>query len=235
MPCSHYSQPLVTSLGRAWLAVLVCLGIGVTANLLAAASFADDYQSQQISNFLFFWFPNQPSVFALGRILYFTLRDCPRLMERIGRHSLVLGLAAMALFCLLAYLPPLGHYLGGTPWVPAAQVACLPMVVLVLAMSRNSGWLVNRTVEAIGRVSFSVYLLHFAVLHVFTLLPGMFMTRSAGVTAIAAYGMAYVVCATVTFALSAVSFRFIEQPGVALGKRLIARLRPGRSAVASVG
>jgi peptidoglycan/LPS O-acetylase OafA/YrhL len=214
---------LVTSLGRAWLAVFGSLAIGVVANLLAARAFAGAYEPQQISNFLFFWFPNQLSVFALGGILYFTLRDCPRLMEWIGRHSLALGLGAIAAFGALAYLPPLGQYLGGSTWLPAAQAACLPMLVLVLALSRHQGWLVNRAAQAIGQVSFSMYLLHFAVLHGVSLLPGMFHTRSTGVIAILAYAVAFVFCTLVSFALSALSYRFIEQPGVALGKRLIAR------------
>ncbi|MBO1080779.1 acyltransferase family protein [Roseomonas haemaphysalidis] len=226
---------LVTSLGRAWLALLACLGIGVVANLMAEQAFAGSYAPAAIENFLFFWFPNQLSIFALGGVLFFTLRNQPRLMGWVERHSTALALGAIVAFCLIAYLPWLGKYLGAMPWLPAGHVASLPLAVFALALSRHRGLLVNRAAAAMGAVSFSAYLLHFAVLHVVGLLPGLFMTRSAGVAAIAAYGLSFVACVALTFLLSKLSYHLIEQPGVALGKRLIARLRPSRVVATPVG
>lgn len=226
---------LVTSLGRALWGLVTCLAIGVAANLLAYEALIADYSAAELGNFLFFWFPNQLSVFAAGAVLYFTIRDCPRVMDVVARHSGALALAAIGAFSALAYLPPLGKFLGDGPGLPAGHAASLPLALLVLALSRHQGPLVNRAVAAVGMVSFSAYLGHFAVLHLMGLLPGLFQTQATGVGAIVAYALGFVACVAATYGIAWLSYRWIEQPGVALGKRLIARLRPGRAIAAPVG
>ncbi len=222
----------MTSLRLAWVGLVGCLAIGLTANLMVAPSLLHAFTPEEVENFLFFWFPNQISVFALGAVLFFTLRDCPRLMAWFERHSMALGIAAIAGFCALAYMPAGGKYLGDGPWPPAGQLACIPMAVLVLALSRHGGALVNHAAKTMGEVSFSAYLLHFAVLHLFALPELAFLTEATGVEAIMAYGVGFALCVAVTFGLAWLSYRWIEQPMIALGKRVIGNRSLTRPATA---
>jgi peptidoglycan/LPS O-acetylase OafA/YrhL len=64
----------VTNLRRALLVFAGSVAVGVLANNTAGAILDGSYTPVEIENFLFFWFPNQMSVFALGGVLFFLLR-----------------------------------------------------------------------------------------------------------------------------------------------------------------
>lgn len=79
-------------------------------------------------------------------------------------------------------------------------------------------WLVNRFTSYLGQVSYSVYLLHTTV--IYFMAP---VYRSI-YDAIPSLSIAFVACVASTFLLvlplSSLSYRFIELPGLRLGKRL---------------
>ena len=215
---------LVTSLRGALVALAVSVVLGTVANLTALAAFTPHYPAESINNFLFFWFPNQFSVFALGAVAYFTMKDAPRVMAFIERHSGRIAIGAILAFCVLAFMP-LGKYIGGQTLIPAGHAASLSLVVLVLALSRHKGLLVNRPAAEMGKVSFSAYLLHFMVLHIFGLFPDLLHTQVTGVPAILAYAVGLVLSVALTYLASVVTYHVIEQPGVQAGKRLIRQVR----------
>jgi peptidoglycan/LPS O-acetylase OafA/YrhL len=199
---------LVNTTQRAVAVLLVSLAAGAAANLTALALLSAAYDPAGVKDFLFFWFPNQASVFALGGVLFFVLRDSDRYGRLLARYSTLLAVVSVAAFCGLSYLP-LGHYLGDRPFVPAGHAVCLPLMGFVLALSGGSRLFVNSAMAFVGKVSFSAYLLHFAALRLVEAMPGVLHTQ-----------------ATSYAAGALLSYRLIEQPMIGVGKRLIDRSRP---------
>jgi peptidoglycan/LPS O-acetylase OafA/YrhL len=213
-----------TTARRAGLVLLGCIGCGIAANLAARGVLSRSYDDLAVSNFLFFWFPNQASVFALGGLLFFLVRATPGLRPAGTQGSTALALAAIIGFCALGFLP-LGHYLGDRPLLPAGLLVCLPLMAFVLALSGGSRVFVNRVIAAIGQVSFSAYLLHFAVLRLVAAYPGLFHPAATSYPAILAYGFGFLLVTSITYAVAWLSYRAIERPMIGLGKRLIERSR----------
>jgi peptidoglycan/LPS O-acetylase OafA/YrhL len=216
--------PVFAAMATTWRRVLMlvaaALALGVVANTLTVDLLAGSYDRAALGNFLFFWFPNQASVFALGAVVFFLIRDSERPHWGITRHGTRLAVLSIAAFCLLSYLP-LGHYLGDWPPVPAGLAACVPLGGFVIALSRGSAVFVNPIIGFIGRVSFSAYLLHFAILHVLHVSPGVFHTQTVSVWAIISYGCGLGVAITATCACAWLSYRMIELPFINVGKRVI--------------
>ncbi|HEV2676648.1 MAG TPA: acyltransferase [Aliidongia sp.] len=220
---------VVDSFRRSLLALALCVGVGTGVNLAALAILSPHYPAATISNFLFFWFPNEAAVFALGGVVFFALRALQvrgDLHAVLARWSTALALVSILAFCTLAYLP-LGHFMGDRPPIPAGQAVSLPLAGLVLALSANRSLLVSRPVAAMGKVSFSAYLLHFFVLEIFRAFPGTLHTQVPGVAAIAAYAVGFAVTVLLTFAASWVSYETIEAPMIRVGRRLIDAMQRG--------
>jgi len=120
------------------------------------------------------------------------------------------------------------HWLDlGLPLPPTFLLASLAFVVFVLALARaRTGVFVNRPMALIGRLSFSAYLLHFAVLKFVSdqvLLQGFFHT--SGVIAVVAFGFAMTGIVLVVVAGSWCTYRVIETPFIEIGKALIRQRR----------
>jgi peptidoglycan/LPS O-acetylase OafA/YrhL len=218
----------VTNLRRAIFIFGISVFIGVLTNKAALAFLSASYQTVEIDNFLYFWFPNQMSVFALGGILFFFLRkmeDLSTLRDRVQRNGILIQICAVGGFGALSHVP-LGHYLGGYPYVPASLAVSLALAVFIVGLSTNRGLLINRYAAAIGQVSFSAYLLHFAVLKLFRLFPDALHTNTTGVGAILAFVLAWPAVVAITYVASRTSYRLIEQPMINLGRTLMGARQP---------
>ena len=221
-----------TSQRRALLVFGASILLGTACNLLAWSQLTGVYQPAEISNFLFFWFPNEMSVFALGGILYFLIAD-PRHRVRnvMSRHPTLWSIGSILLFLGFAYIP-LGHYLGDRPYLPVSLAICIPLMGFVLALSSGGSRFVNPVAAAIGKVSFSAYLLHFAVIEGVEAFPQTFYRSTPGVGAIAAFAVTFLLSALVTYGLSWGSYQAIELPMMSVGKSLI-RARQARAKILS--
>ena len=212
---------IVTNLRRALLSLLASLALGAAANLVAWKLYQIWFNQVSVQNFLFFWFPNQMSVFMAGFVFYFLLRDHGAMSVWVrgffARHAQSLSLAAVAGFAALAYIPQ-GHYLGDRPWIPAGQAICVPFMVFILAISCGRSMFVNKIAALLGTVSFSAYLIHFAILHILMQFPESFHLKQTGFAAIAAFLFLYGVTVVLTFGIALVSYTWIEQPMIALAR-----------------
>ena len=217
---------LVRSLRTACLVLLATVVIGVVADRAALAALGTSYSPAAIKDFLFFWFPNEASVFAFGGVLFFGMQKLDRggAAARLG-YPTVAALGAVGWFFALAFIP-LGAFLGGRPLLPVTLAVCPPLAMFVLALSQSPrGFLVNRYAAEMGKVSFSAYLLHFAVLQVLELFPSVFHTHASGYGAILAFSLTWPVAAVLTFGAAWCSYHVIELPGISFGKALIQRRR----------
>lgn len=214
----------VRSLSSAVLMFFATIISGVFLNRLAFGFFVAKYSAVSVGNFLFFWFPNEACVFVFGAMIFFLL-DAPASGVASSTRSNILAIVAAIGFFSLGFVN-LGKFLGAEPIVPAFLAVCVPLSIFVFAISGvDSGFFVNRYIAQIGKVSFSAYLFHFAVLRVMeATLPARWLDLS-GFQAIGAFVMVWPVAVLLSFAIAWISYHLLEQPGMAIGKDLIRRLK----------
>jgi peptidoglycan/LPS O-acetylase OafA/YrhL len=223
----------VTSLRNALIFTIAAICFGLFANLGAIAILRGAYTPVQTANFLFFWFPNELSVFALGGVLFMLLRETPadsRWRSLIYRHPTLASLISIFAFCIAALSRP-GHYIGAPGYAPDTIVFSVPLMLLILALSSGRGFLVNRFAAAMGKISFSAYLFHYVALRVLAILPYGFTHATRFVGAIA-FAAGWLIVVALTFAVAQGSYLIIELPMIGLGKKLI-RARQNLATVAS--
>jgi peptidoglycan/LPS O-acetylase OafA/YrhL len=83
------------------------------------------------------------------------------------------------------------------------------------------GMVVNRATQFLGQISYSVYLLHGPVILVINR-PVFPRIYALDLPVAAKFGLCLAVTLAVTLAVSWLAYRFVERPGIALGRRLIA-------------
>ncbi|HEY4172848.1 MAG TPA: acyltransferase [Rhodopila sp.] len=217
----------ITSLSRAVYLFLGVLLAGAALNALAWPSLEATFGTVAADNFLYFWFPNQISVFALGLCLF-------HLLERDrGRRSLLAAcpnlimMASVVAVASCAFIPTPEWLNLRMPLPPTFLLVSLAMMVFVLALARgSSGLFLNRYVALTGRVSFSGYLLHFAVLKAVAEWASPWIDfHVTGWSAIARFALAMLCIVPITVAASWCTYRVIETPMINLGKDLIRRHR----------
>ncbi|MEV6851245.1 acyltransferase [Actinoplanes sp. NPDC051411] len=135
---------------------------------------------------------------------------------QLSRFAAVLSLTVVALGVIGAhwtYLGPSGHRV----W--PANVAAVAVTFLLAYAMRNRS--VPPALTWLGRISYSLYLLHAIVLGLIPrLIPGL---PSHSLAVRLAVGVTYL---AVAITLAWLSYRFVEIPGQALGRRLTARPAP---------
>lgn len=168
-----------------------------------------------------YWLPTQAAVFCMGFVLYFMFKKIPD--DKPDQNRRLLGVMYLAisvylmmslLFSDLKLFPP--HF---------AWAVALTLFAYSLALFPNILF-VNPLTRAFGKVSYSLYILHFAVLSFFQYFTptGLFDSHSS----LWLFVM-FIPVMLVSYTLSVFSYRWIEVPGVELGNRLITRLEDKQS------
>ncbi|WP_339540584.1 acyltransferase family protein [Pseudomonas sp. RA_5y_Pfl1_P24] len=167
-------------------------------------------QEYMAVNFSVLNFISQAPVFLMGVFAYLFLT---RARVSDAKMLIVGGL----LFCFLSVKfwtlshKPVTHdvYAGAMFAVLFVLVAYYPVRILV-----------NKFMIGLGKLSFSMYLTHFAVLSLFTKLGVVSLLGSGNKESVAYCFLVLLVSA----GISLLTYNFIERPGVSLGRRLIERL-----------
>jgi peptidoglycan/LPS O-acetylase OafA/YrhL len=199
--------PLIVSkiktLNHSLLLVVGSLLVAKCFQTLIKAPFFD------IDNFVNFNFINQLPMFTLGVLAYFLLKkDAHRLSPGI---FLILALALL----FYAYFIPPYYLVFGIAWLfLLVGLSKLPIKVLV-----------NKPTEWVGKLSFSLYLIHFAAIYWITQwIPSsnFHITDFAGAfILLCGY---YFLTFIFSISLAYLTYRFIEKPFQHFGKRLIVRM-----------
>ena len=171
--------------------------------------FYPDSQHYLVNNFAFSNFLGQLPVFLIGIFCYLILRkNYPR--KQIAKIGGLLLFVLLVLFCYpSARLPP-HHFIAGG----------LFSVFAVLLANWPTRFLVNKVTMLLGKLSFSMYLVHFAVLQYFYKFgfSGLFpKSNSASL-------LHYLCVILVATFLSWFLYKYIEKTGIALGRHLIEKL-----------
>ena len=160
------------------------------------------------TEFLYYWFPSQLPVFLMGIILYFLVVEKNTLKEVSPWAFAILAVALVAnkMFDLHLFLFD-------------NVIFAFFFLVFAYALSEKPIKIfVNPITQYIGKISFSMYLVHFAImfwLEKFGCIP------SFSVHPILNYTMWYLLVVTITVAISTITYYCVEQPFQNLGKRLI--------------
>ena len=225
----------VTTLRRAIFFTLGALILAILANRAGFFLWGGVYSTRAVEDILYFWFPNQLPVFALGTVVFFLLKPATRIIPE--RRAGALAVLALVGFFALSW-SPFPQWAGETAWtLGRAQAAALPLALFVLALARAApkNLFVNPVAAWVGKISFSAYLLHYAAIE---LLPGRFPrpfhTGATGVAAILAYAAGWIAVTAATLLGAFCTYHAIERPMIALGRRLI-QARRARLAAASAG
>jgi peptidoglycan/LPS O-acetylase OafA/YrhL len=173
-----------------------------------------------------FWLPSQLPVFLIGFLTYHLIRNdsITRMVRAQFWAACIFGFCCMAVLTVLT-----GREQG---FIPGYLIVVLAFAGCILAISRGSlSWIVNPVICYIGRISYSCYLVHFAALGVTLRLLGLHITQYSPVIDTGhALGNLLLLFKIVTLALiltaavATLTLQLIENPGIALGKKLLARI-----------
>lgn len=162
------------------------------------------------NDYLFLYFPNQLALFGMGIIVYFLIIKKDRKISKLY-YILIPGLLIAHLFW--PYIS--NHFLFG-----------IGFLVLMIALSKTEYSLfVNKATVFLGKISYSAYLIHFAVLYWlnhFNLVD--FIPIQGVATSLLNYVVRLALVVTLTSLISWVFLKNIEQPFQKMGKKIIAKL-----------
>jgi peptidoglycan/LPS O-acetylase OafA/YrhL len=172
-------------------------------------------------NFKFFWIFGELPVFACGILLYYLQRETRDRPDQGTGWACLIGAFVLGL-ALFRQMPPL---LPPPFLAVAGYGAAFALFGLALHHLR-SRVLINPAAVFCGKISYSLYFVHFAVLqYCYRQWPD-----GLPLPAPAATPAAYLLLLTLAGAVAWVTYHAIELPGIALGRRLVARLEARRAA-----
>ncbi len=158
--------------------------------------------------------PSQLPIFALGILLFFVLRGDE--WPKLSRWD-VLGWASL----IFAEVMTQGGRVFQTELVLTTGFALMAIGFSKLSWDHLPG----KVLRHIGKVSFSMYITHWAVIYWGKQLGWIVMKPDIGWNAIAmGYAWRFALVMVATVAVSTLTYQLIEKPGQTLGGRLIAFL-----------
>jgi peptidoglycan/LPS O-acetylase OafA/YrhL len=165
---------------------------------------------RSLDNFRYFWFFNQLPVFGFGILAFHWFQSTRGATDpRLGPVLLVVAL----LLCLA-----LVRVETTADLLPQHVLYALAFCVFAMALRLDPHWLfVNPLIVWVGKVSFSIYLVHFALIRI----PQFSLHNTFGLKGDFGFWVVFGALMTASFLIAQVSYRLIERPGVALGNYLI--------------
>jgi exopolysaccharide production protein ExoZ len=171
--------------------------------------------------FVFLWFLHQAPCFLFGIAAFFAIEKW-----RVGKAAANRWLvAAIALILVLPFIP------GTFTLYPLA----FAVAAFLMANGAGAGTVVNPFIRFVGKVSFSAYLWHFAILDVIDQLakrgfdPIHVLDRRHALPFYLVFAPSIL---AVTLLASSLTYRSIEQPMVRFGSRLVSLQQKAREAAA---
>jgi peptidoglycan/LPS O-acetylase OafA/YrhL len=228
----------VTSLRRAVWFFIASVIVGTAINSLLLAPLSAKFGFATADNFLYFWFFNQAPVFAFGSIVFFAIQRIERsakLKDRLNRNSTALIAFAILMLVIVALAPvPFGHILLMRAALPQYIAASTIFAASITVFSQATKTIfINKIAANLGKVSFSAYLLHFAVIEwVLKRNAGTFHITATGWTAIGWFALGLIVVLVVTYLTSFITYSLIELPMMRMAK-LLTRNIPAEARPAS--
>lgn len=164
------------------------------------------------NSYLFFYLPSQLPVFALGILFYHIVKE---------GYKLVIS----PLLLLVTFLLIVGQIIGYSIF-PKHILFSISFVVIGLALSKKEFKLiVNPVIIYIGKISYSMYLSHFAVIYWMTKYNYLnFLEGDNLYINLVNYGIRFLIVIVLSVLLSFIMYKIIERPMQKLGKKVITKI-----------
>ena len=225
--CFYFLFPVlaivITNLKRAFIFFFLALFV-LVAGYLYGKGLYQNIPTDARDNFLYFWPPNHLVVFALGFVLYHLIKS-ERVLQKFSNTKLNGDHATVSMLLVLFVISFYGvrkFFDFETLAPPTHLVVSILFVLWMLFFILKPGRIfVNKAIVGLGKVSFSAYILHFAVLRYGNqALSLLWPLEQSGMFSIL-YELALLVIALiVTRLVAGFSYNFVELPFMDLGKRL---------------
>lgn len=214
----------IRSIGAALACCVFSILLSISANMLANYLMLHytGFDAFHRSWFLYFWLPNQLPVFLLGVLLYQIIKAGHRWSGKTG--LIMAWLASAGIFILLAFT----RIYNPGMFFPEHIAVAVFFALLVYSMSQSRlSLLNNRITRFFGKISFSMYLWHFAVLEGTAFVIKKTVHQVPNIQLIVLYLFTLGVTAFVSYW----THQKIELPGIRMGEAIIDRFRNKNSNV----
>lgn len=207
----------LNSLNKAIFSVFITLILGLVLSRVTEYIYAPFFpQDQQylVSAFssLYSLHANL-SIFCLGFVLYFLFKNLNPVNSKTRNKRQSLVYSAIALY-MMTVLP-----FGGYAYIPQHFLYGISFLIFSYALAIYPlNLFVNPVTELIGKLSFSMYLIHFLVIDIASKL---FLIPISQMPHNLSFFLAFILVTSLTTLLSKVTYLFIEKPGQRLGKYII--------------
>ena len=205
----------LTSIKSTLIALLLALIfsrlISISAGLIISPYYPEN-QHYLVAGFKFFWFFSQFPVFIWGILVFHLINKYPHCDKKTALFMLF-----SAIYLLLAFM----HVDTYFSLIPHHVLYGLFFALFSLSLHYSPQiFFVNRVTVLLGKLSFSIYLVHFMVLKEFKKLfsDGFLLDGNIG------FITAFIFVLAVSVCISYVTHRAIEIPGINLGKFIIKKL-----------
>jgi peptidoglycan/LPS O-acetylase OafA/YrhL len=206
---------------------LLSIGFGIVFSFAAAYLLERASQGSLhvgTSEYFYVWLPSQIPVFLIGVAAYFLIKKS----ENSGASSLndedvswINKIHPGYWLVAFVVILPLSALAGKVSILWAPPMYGLAFACLTIGLSRYPlRLLVNSWTCKIGELSFSIYILHFTFAWV--LVPRLARGLTELLPPTVNLGIIFVVTLAVSSGAAWLTYKFLEQPGIALGRRLIA-------------
>jgi peptidoglycan/LPS O-acetylase OafA/YrhL len=190
-------------------AVITVMCLGATTLAVVLGKYIGDAAWQLAwTNFAFLWFPQQFPCFLFGMLAFKWVAEGGSV--RWPRALVAVSVATMVLTAIFPNLPLVHGF-----FLPTQFGAAFALFALGISHWQPT-WLVNPIIGWIGKISYSGYLIHLALV-------------DAAVMPHTNYFETFAVLAAATIVLSTVTYLCIEEPFNRIGRKLIRWLRTDRT------
>ncbi len=205
----YFTMPFIcryiNNLDKSIIFVLVTLLFSSLLNYVLADSSFDKY------DFLYYYFPNQLPVFALGILTYWLLNSN---LNSIKANTWLFIIIIVAFYSYVS--------------VPSHVLDAFLFLLLILLLNKCPyRFISNKLFANIGKCSFSLYLIHFALLSFFTRLDILeygFLEVNSSFMALLNFLILYILVLGCSFIIAHFTYKYIEVPGQNIGRKLIKKL-----------
>jgi peptidoglycan/LPS O-acetylase OafA/YrhL len=179
----------------------------------------------RVNFFVRYWFPSQFPVFLIGFLAYQLLRQ-GFVIREMKRRSRAITLFA-GCFLILVYFSLFRNRTGFS--VIELYLVVSALAGMIIAVSAGAlTWLINPLICALGKISYSCYLVHFIALGLATRLLGLHFSQSlilpdAGQSMLnfVLFVKLFMLTLVLTILIATLTYFIIERPGIAAGRIVI--------------
>lgn len=177
-------------------------------------------------DFLYYYFPNQLPIFCLGIVAYFLIIKKDFIVKR--RKTIVASSIILLGFLVIGYV----KYKIALPW---HFVMSLGFLGFIYILSKKEYLLfVNQFTCFFGKISFSAYLIHFAVLATMDRFQYVdFIRLNTSLDKVYNFGIRLFLVLVITAIISKFFYSFIEMPFQKIGKKIIFKVEHKKKYISS--